>query len=165
MLSWAVPVTQQWAVVEVAMETEPGPRRMGPSGLLTRRVGDHVASADRLIQQSQQLIARIRDHVQQTDRRVDRIFHRVRDAAGMAGLAERAATGAGARYLGAKQRELAAHERAIRRHDEAAVLQERFGHPDRAANAREHGRQARELHALALEELHSWAGQPPAGEG
>ena len=165
MLSWAVPVTDAVAVVEVAMENEPGPQRTGPSGLLTQRVGDHVAAADRLIEQSHELIAQIRDRVQQTDRRVDRTFHRVRDAAGMARVAERPATGADERYLRAKQRELAAHERAIRRHDEAAVLQERFGHPDRAANAREHGRQARELHALALEELHSWAGQPPAGEG
>jgi hypothetical protein len=39
------------------------------------------------------------------------------------------------------------------------VLQERFGHPDRAASAREHGRQARELHKLALRELHAWLGR------
>jgi hypothetical protein len=103
--------------------------------------------------------------VGQTDRRVERTFHRIRDAAGVALMAERAATGAEERYLRAKQRELAAHERAIRRHDEAALLQERFGHPDRAANAREHGRQARVLHAQAVQELLSWAGQPPVGEG
>jgi hypothetical protein len=41
----------------------------------------------------------------------------------------------------------------------SAVLQERFGHPDRAASVREHGRQARELHKLALRELHGWLGR------
>ena len=148
------------------MESDPGSRRMVPSGLLIQRVGDHVTSADRLIEQSQQLIARIRDPMHQTERRVERTFLRARDAAGVARLAERAATGAEERHLRANQRELAAHERAIRRH-EAAVLQERLGHPDRAANAREHGRQARELHAQALQELHGWARQPwpPADSG
>ena len=147
------------------MNSNPESQATGPSGLLTQRVGDHVASADRLIEQSQQLIAQIRDRIEQTDDRVDRTFHLVRDAAGAARLAERSATGAEERYLRAKQRELAAHERAIQRHDEAAALQERLGYPDRAANAREHGRQARKLHAQALQELLTWAGQPPPGEG
>ena len=143
------------------MDRNPESRATGLSGLLTQRVGDHVALADRLIRQSQQLIAQIRDRIEQTDQ----TFHRVRDAAGAARLAERSATSAEERYVRAKQRELVAHERAIQRHDEAAALQERFGHPDRAANAREHGRQARELHAQALQELLTWAGQPPPGEG
>ena len=147
------------------MNSNPESQATSPSGLLTQRVGDHVASADRLIHQSHQLIAQIRDRVQQTDRRVDRTFHRIRDAAGAARMADRSATEAEERYLRAKQRELAAHERAIQRHDEAAALQECFGHPDRAANAREHGRHARELHAEALRELLTWAGQPPPGQG
>ena len=41
----------------------------------------------------------------------------------------------------------------------SAVLQERFGNSDRAASAREHGRQARELHKLALQELHAGLGR------
>jgi len=56
----------------------------------------------------------------------------------------------------AKRRELAAHERAIDRHEQAAELQERLGHPDRAAAAREHGRHARELRELAVRELEEW---------
>src|SRR4029453_12156016 len=55
-----------------------------------------------------------------------------------------------ARALVAKRGELAAHERAIKRHEEAAAVQERFGHPDRAANAREHARHARELRELLV---------------
>jgi hypothetical protein len=47
----------------------------------------------------------------------------------------------------------------------SAVLQKQFGHPDRAASAREHERQARELHKLALRELHTWAGSAATGEG
>jgi hypothetical protein len=35
---------------------------------------------------------------------------------------------------------------------EAAALQERLGHSDRAANARLHAKHARELHERALEE-------------
>jgi hypothetical protein len=58
-----------------------------------------------------------------------------------------------ARAMAAKRRELAAHQRAIKRHEEAAALQERFGHPDRAANARRHAQHARELYELAQQEL------------
>jgi hypothetical protein len=45
----------------------------------------------------------------------------------------------------AKQRELAAHQRAIELHEQAAEFQDRLGHPDRAANARQHAEHAREL--------------------
>jgi len=58
----------------------------------------------------------------------------------------------------AKRRELAAHECAIQRHEQAAQVQERFGHPDRAATAREHARHARELLELALREQQEWEG-------
>jgi hypothetical protein len=61
-------------------------------------------------------------------------------------------------------RELAAHERAIKRHEEAAAVQERFGHPDRAADAREHARRARELRELALREQREWEAQTSAGD-
>jgi hypothetical protein len=61
--------------------------------------------------------------------------------------------------LAAKQRELAAHDRAIRRHEEAAELQERLGHPDRAANARTHAQHARELRQQALHELNDGKGR------
>jgi hypothetical protein len=127
------------------MDSDPGSQVTGPSGALAQRVREHVAAADRLIDQSRQAIGRAWAQIQQTDRRVQRTFHRVGDAAGAARAAEQVVTAAEERYLQAKQRELAAHEGAIRRHQEAAVLQEQFGHPDRAATAREHGRHAREL--------------------
>jgi hypothetical protein len=152
------------AGVEAAMNSDPGSHATGPRGAFTQRVGEHVASADRLIEESHQAIVRLRTRIQQTDRRVQRTFHRVRDAAGAARVAQRSADGADQRYLRAKQRELAAHERAIKRHDEAAELQERYGHPDWAASAREHAQQARTLHEQALRELHDWAGLAPAGE-
>jgi hypothetical protein len=150
-------------VVEAEMDSDPGSQAIGPSGL-AQRVGDHVAAADRLIEQSHEAIGRVRAEIQQTDRLVARTFSRIRDAVGAGQAAKRARTGAEERYLQAKQRELAAHERAIQRHDEAAALQERFGHPDQAAAAREHGRQARELHQQALWELYAWAGSAPAAE-
>jgi hypothetical protein len=59
----------------------------------------------------------------------------------------------------AKRRELAAYERAIQGHKRAAQVQERFGHPDRAATAREHAQHARELLELALHEQQEWEGQ------
>lgn len=58
----------------------------------------------------------------------------------------------------AKRRELAAHECAIQRHEQAAQVQERFGHPDRAATAREHAQHARELLELAVGEQQEWEG-------
>jgi hypothetical protein len=64
--------------------------------------------------------------------------------------------GARERVRSAKRRELAAHERAIDRHEQAAEVQERLGHPDRAARAREHARHARELRDLAVRELQEW---------
>jgi hypothetical protein len=147
------------------MASDPGSQAIGRSDLLAQRVRNHVAAADELIRQSDRLIERVRAQMQQADRRVQRTFPPVRDATGVARMAEQATSEAEERYLRAKQRELAAHERASRRHNQAAVLQERFGHPDRAAAAREHARHARELHAQALRELHDWAGLAPAGEG
>jgi hypothetical protein len=64
----------------------------------------------------------------------------------------RQATSARERAAIAKQRELAAHQRAIELHEQAAELQERLGHPDRAANARQHAEHARELLAVAQAE-------------
>lgn len=64
--------------------------------------------------------------------------------------------GARERVRSAKRRELAAHERAIERHEQAAELQDRLGHPDRAARAREHAQHARELRELAVQELKEW---------
>lgn len=78
--------------------------------------------------------------------------------------AQRRVRSARERALRAKRRELAAHERAIKRHEEAAAVQERFGHPDRAADAREHARRARELQELALREQREWEAQTSAGE-
>jgi hypothetical protein len=54
-------------------------------------------------------------------------------------------TGTRERVARAKERELAAHQRAIE-------LQDRLGHPDRAANAREHAQHARQLLAQGLAE-------------
>jgi hypothetical protein len=52
----------------------------------------------------------------------------------------------------AKAHELAAHRRVEQLHEEAAKLQERLGHADRAQAARERAEHARELHAEALRE-------------
>jgi hypothetical protein len=66
----------------------------------------------------------------------------------------------------AKARELAAHRHAEELHEQAAKLQERLGHADRAQVARKRAEHARELHAQALREqadadaqLASWHGQ------
>jgi hypothetical protein len=78
--------------------------------------------------------------------------------------AQRRARSARERAREAKRRELAAYERAIKRHEEAAEVQERFGHPDRAADARDHARRARELRELALREQREWEAQNSAAE-
>jgi hypothetical protein len=66
------------------------------------------------------------------------------------------------RARSAKGRELAAHGRAIQRHEQAAQVQERLGHPDRAATARKHAQHARELLELALREQQAWEEQTSA---
>jgi hypothetical protein len=63
----------------------------------------------------------------------------------------------------AKRRELAAHERAINRHEQAVTLQERFGHPERAATARRHAEHARNLRDQVLRQLQEEEGTPPGG--
>ena len=70
-------------------------------------------------------------------------------------------TSARERAAKAKERELAAHQRAIELHERAAGLQDRLGHPDRAANAREHAEHARELLAQGLVEQREQEGEPP----
>ena len=87
-----------------------------------------------------------------------------RDQVGEAKEAQEHASGAHERAVLAKRRELAAHERAIKRHEEAAELQERFGHPDRAANARGHAQYARELHEDALREQRALKNDRRPGE-
>ena len=62
------------------------------------------------------------------------------------------AVGARWRARIAKQREIEAHARAIKLHQQAAELQDRLGHPDRAARAREHADHARKLWSQAKEE-------------
>jgi hypothetical protein len=67
----------------------------------------------------------------------------------------------------AKDRELAAHLRAEKLHTDAAELQERLGHPDRAAQASGHAAHAREQYELALVEQAEQtqrALSPPADE-
>jgi hypothetical protein len=70
-------------------------------------------------------------------------------------------TNARERAARAKERELAAHQRAIELHEQAAALQERLGHPDRAANAREHARHAQELLAKGRAEWGELEGERP----
>jgi len=67
----------------------------------------------------------------------------------------------------AKDRELAAHLRADKLHIDAAGLQERLGHPDRAARANGQAVRARESYNLALVEQAEAAQRvlsPPADE-
>jgi hypothetical protein len=153
------------AGVEAAMNSDPGSQVTGPGGTPARRVGEHVASADRLIEQSHQAIVRIRARIQQTDRRVQRAFHRVRDAAGAALVAQRPASGAEERFLrgpsSASWPPTSVRSGGTTRRPSC---RERLGHPDRATSAREHARQARTLHEQALRELYAWAGSAPATE-
>jgi hypothetical protein len=67
------------------------------------------------------------------------------------------------RAMLAKRWELAAHERAINHQEQAIALQERFGHPDRAATARRHAEHAPNLRDQLLQELQEQEGTPPGG--
>ena len=97
------------------MEANPGPQPSGPSGALVERVGDQVAAANQLIQDSRKLIVHATVQIQQTHGRVGRNDQRGHDSAGRARAAHEPAIAAGQRFQAAKQRELAAHDRAISR--------------------------------------------------
>jgi len=125
----------------------------GPGGTLAQRAGDHVGSADLLLRQSHEAVERVRARVQQTHRRIERTSRRVEEAAGGVRAAQRSTAGAVERFLQIKQRELAAHLAAEALHERAAELQERMGHPERAAAARGQAEQARAWYRLAGEEL------------
>ena len=113
----------------------------------------HKVVAERLVSQSEQALERVTDRIQQTHRRVERTYQQVQDLAAAAQLAHRSTGGAADRFLQVKQRELAAHLAAAELHEQAAELQARLGHPERAAQATAHAERARELHWLAAEEL------------
>jgi hypothetical protein len=142
--------------MEDDMDGDGGSQVTGPSGHLAQRLGDHVASANELLQQSHQAVERVRARVYQAHRRVERTFRRVQDAAVAAQAAQRAAGRASERFLQIKQRELAAHLSAAELHEQAAELQDRMGHPGRAAEARAHAEQARAWYRLAGEELDAY---------
>ena len=146
------------------MEREPESQLTGPPGAVAERVGARIAAANQLIQASRSAVAQATVQIQQSHDRLGRTDQRGHDSAERARAARRSAAAAGQRFLRAKQRELAAHDRAILRHIEAAELQERLGHPDRAANARSHAQHARELRQQALQELRDWLGQIQADE-
>jgi flagellar motility protein MotE (MotC chaperone) len=126
---------------------------VGSGEALAEWVDAHVAAAERLISQSQQTVDRVTDRVQQTHRRIQHTYQQVQDLADAAQLTHRSTAEAADRFLQVKQRELAAHLAAVDLHEQAAELQQRLGHPDRAAEARAHAEQARELHRLAAQEL------------
>jgi hypothetical protein len=116
-------------------------RRFRPSGSLAERIGRHLDAANQLLRQSDRVVQRAATRVRQTRQRI----------AGTSPPAD--PPGPAERFLAVKQRELTAHRGAIELHEQAAVLQERLGHPDRAATAREHANHARELYRRAWEEL------------
>jgi hypothetical protein len=91
--------------------------------------------------------------VEETHRRVERTSQRAHGLAGAAGATYRSAARVVERFIRIKQRELEAHLTAVKLHEQAAELQERLGHPDRAAEARAHADQARNSHRVAVEEL------------
>src|SRR5262245_760071 len=99
-----------------------------------------------------QALERLRNLADETIEQARRIRKAASQAAGGAKQARRHAVSAAERAALAKRRELAAHARAISLHEQAVELQERLGHPDRAARARAHAEHARELQGLALEE-------------
>ena len=129
---WVDPIRAKAAAWRSRNDEEGDRQVTGPSGTLAERVGDHVASADRLLLQSSQVVERVRARVQQTHGRVERTLWRVQEAAGEVRAVQRSTTGAVERFLQIKQRELAAHLAAVELHEQAAELQEQMGHSDRA---------------------------------
>ena len=124
-----------------------------PGGQPAEWVGDHVDAVNRLIQRSQLATLRATRQAERTRQRVERTYQRVLHTAKATQAAFQAAAAIADRLFEVKQRELATHLAAMRLHEQAAELQERWGWPARAAEARAHARHARELYELAGQEL------------
>jgi hypothetical protein len=140
-------------LLEAAMGSGGDSPAPGPSGKLDERVRDHVDSAHELLERSQQVAQQAAARVEQTYRRVERIYRRVERTLGEAKGTFQATAASVDRFIEIKRRELAAHQEALKVHEQAAALQEKLGHPKRAAEARAHAEHARELYRLACEEL------------
>jgi chromosome segregation ATPase len=135
------------------MEHEHEWRVTGPSGTLAQRVGDHVASANQLLQQSRRAVERLRARTELAHRRIDRTNRRIQEARGSVRALPRSSSDAMDRFLLVKERELTAHLAAVELHEQTAKLQDRMGHPQRAAEARTQAERARQWYRLANEEL------------
>jgi hypothetical protein len=114
-------------------------------GDLTGRVRAQVDPAERLLDQSAERVGAAAERVWQARLQAEQAQRTVR-------LAQEHVARTRERAARAKDRELAAHLRAEALHMDAASLQERLGHPDRAARARGQAVRARELYELALVE-------------
>ena len=90
------------------MEPERDWQVTGPSGTRAQRVGDHVASATQLLQQSRRAVERLRARAELAHRRSDRTNRRIQEAHGLIQAAQRSSIEAVDRYMLVKQRELAA---------------------------------------------------------
>ena len=137
---------------------------VGPSGRLDERVRDHVDSADELLERSHRAAQQAAARVEQTYRRVERVYRRVERTLGEATGTVQATAASVNRFIEIKQRELRAHQETLKVHEQAAALQEKLGHPERAAEARAHAEHARELYRLACEELADYKARAAGGQ-
>jgi hypothetical protein len=134
--------------------------QIGSGGDLTERIRARVDAAEQLLDESAERVGAAAERV--------RLAHlQAKQAQRTARLAQEHIVRTRERAARAKDRELAAHLRAEKLHTDAARLQERLGHPDRAARARAQAVRARELYALALveqAEAAQWVLSPPSDE-
>jgi hypothetical protein len=137
----------------VAVGTDPREQAAATDGELVEQARAHVDRAQRLLAQSQQAVQHAEARVLRTQRRVQGTYRRAEDVAGAAERIHQATAAAVDRLIKIKRHELAAHRTAAALHEQAAHLQGRLGHPDRAAAARAHAEHARELYRRAGEEL------------
>ena len=114
-------------------------------GDLTERIRARVDAAEQLLDESA-------DRVGAAAERVRQAHLQAQQAQRTARLAQEHIDRTRERAARAKDRELAAHLRAEKLHTHAAGLQERLGHPDRAARAHGQAVHAREQYELALAE-------------
>jgi hypothetical protein len=112
---------------------------------LTGRVRARVGAAGQLLDELAERVGAAAERV-----RLARL--QVQQPRRTARLAQEHVERARERAARAKDRELAAHLRAERLHTVAAQLQQRWGHPDRAARANGQAVRARESYELALVE-------------
>jgi hypothetical protein len=133
--------------------TDPEEQATASAAEPAAQAGSHVEGVRQLLEQSRQEAQQAAARIRETRRRLQWTAERTQQVAAAAAATKRATAATVDRFVKVKRGEVEAHARAVALHEQAAALQARLGHPERAAQARAHADHAREMSQQAKAEL------------